>query len=59
MSVIIQGANVVSLGGDKRCQTLYQCLVDIIVERGAGLPLPAILGTLTLVERMLIDSAAE
>jgi hypothetical protein len=41
--------------GDPRCQTLCDALLDLIYERGRGLPLPLILGVLRLVEHSLID----
>lgn len=39
---------------DQRCVTLFQSILDLIYERGVGLPFPAVLGVMRLVEEQLI-----
>jgi hypothetical protein len=46
-------------GGDQRCQTLCDALLETIAERGHGLPLPVVLGVLRIVEHHLIASHLE
>jgi hypothetical protein len=41
-------------GGDERCTTLCDALLDTIRERGRGLPLPSVIGVLRIVEHHLI-----
>ena len=43
-------------GADKRCATLLDALKAVIAERGAGLPFPAVLGTIRLLEMSIIAS---
>lgn len=40
--------------GDQRCQRLLETVLEVIYERGKGLPLPAVLGVVRLVEYQLI-----
>jgi hypothetical protein len=40
-------------GADKRCQTLCDAVL-VLRERARGLPLPAVLGVLRIVEHRLI-----
>lgn len=43
--------------GDQRCQTLLDALAKVLYERGEGLPLPATLGVLRLLEYEVIQNA--
>ncbi len=43
-------------GADQRCVTLLNALKAVIVERGVGLPFPAVLGTIRLLELAVIAS---
>lgn len=45
--------------GDLRCQALLDALADVLYERGKGLPLPATLGVLRLLEYEVIQNALE
>jgi hypothetical protein len=45
--------------GDLRCQVLLDALADVLYERGKGLPLPATLGVLRLLEYEVIQNALE
>jgi hypothetical protein len=42
-------------GGDERCRTLCDALLEIIHERAASLPMPLILGVLRIVEHQIIQ----
>jgi hypothetical protein len=42
-------------GGDERCQTLCDALLELIYERAASLPVPLILGVLRIVEHQIIE----
>jgi hypothetical protein len=52
----VQAAEVVPLfgGADERCETLLQALRALIYERGAGMPVPSILGVLRILEHELL-----
>ncbi|UMO76008.1 hypothetical protein [Planktothrix phage Pra-JY27] len=41
-------------GADMRCETLLQALKSLIYERGAGLPIPSIIGTLRILEHEIL-----
>jgi len=41
--------------GDKRLETLYEAIEAVVYERGKGLPIPAILGTLELVKQGIFE----
>lgn len=41
--------------GDMRLGTLAEAIMELITERGEGLPLPGIIGTLELVKVSLIE----
>lgn len=41
-------------GGDPRCETLTQAILDLLHERAAGLPVPLVLGVLRIVEHQII-----
>jgi len=43
--------------GDMRAEALERAILDVVYERGEGLPFPMILGVLRLVERRLIEDA--
>lgn len=43
--------------GDPRYQTLYDALAEVLYERGRGLPLPATIGVLRLLEHEIIQNA--
>jgi hypothetical protein len=44
-------------GGDKRAETLESALLEVIHERGDGLPIPLVLGVLRLIEHRLVSEA--
>lgn len=46
-------------GGDLRCETLLQTLKDVIYERGSGLPMPLIIGTIRLLEYQILKEQYE
>lgn len=46
-------------GGDQRCVTLLDALVEVISERGEGIPFQAILGTIKLLEMTIIREQCE
>lgn len=53
-------ATVVSLfEGDQRCERLCDALLELIYERGKGLPFPSVLGVLRIVEQQLITDHLE
>ncbi len=41
-------------GGDPRCETLLQALLEALYERGKGLPIPLVIGVLRLAEHRVI-----
>ena len=43
-------------GADQRCRTLLDALMAVIHERGVGLPFPAVIGTIRLLELSVIDN---
>ena len=43
-------------GADQRCVTLLNALKVVVAERGAGLPFPAVIGTIRLLELAVIAS---
>ncbi len=43
--------------GDKRCQALLEALEKTCYERGAGIPIPSILGILELLKTKIIEDA--
>lgn len=45
--------------GDVRCLTLLDAILETMHERGKGMSLPAVLGTLELVKMALIADAVE
>jgi len=36
--------------GEERCETLLQALKEVVYERGVGLPMPLIIGTIELLK---------
>lgn len=51
-------SNVTNLyTGDKRLESLHSAIIALVYERGDGLPLPAVLGVLRLVEIDLLEDA--
>jgi hypothetical protein len=44
-------------GADPRCEALLQALLEVLYERGIGLPIPSILGVLRLIEDRVIKDA--
>jgi hypothetical protein len=45
--------------GDKRCGVLTESIIDVIYERGNGLPIPSILGCIELAKMQIINEAVE
>ena len=43
-------------GADQRYVTLLEALKAVVVERGGGLPFPAVIGTIRLLELAVIQS---
>lgn len=46
-------------GADQRCLTLLDAVLAVVHERGRGMPFPAVLGVLKLVETRIISEQAE
>lgn len=46
-------------GGDMRCQNLLIALKDIVYERGKGLPVPSIIGTIEILKLDIIKEQGE
>jgi hypothetical protein len=42
-------------GADPRCETLFQALRLLVYERGAGIPIPSVIGVLRLLEHKIIQ----
>jgi hypothetical protein len=42
-------------GADQRCETLFQALRTVVYERGAGIPIPSVIGVLRLLEHRIIQ----
>lgn len=42
-------------GADPRCEALLQALKALVYARGAGLPVPSIIGVLRILEHELLD----
>ncbi len=45
--------------GDKRLETLLDALLEVVYERGNGLPTPSVLGVVKLLEHEIITNAME
>lgn len=45
--------------GDMRCETLLSALLDLIYERGNGLPMPSVIGVIELLKLELIKNQEE
>lgn len=58
---VIGEASVIPLfgGNDPRCGELIAAILDVIYERGKGLPFVSVLGTLRLAENELIKQHRE
>lgn len=41
-------------GADPRCEALLQAIKALVYERGAGLPVPSILGVLRILEHEIL-----
>lgn len=53
-------SNVIELyTGDKRLESLHLAIIALIYERGDGLPLPAVIGVIRLVELDILADAKE
>jgi len=53
--------NVKSLrnGADQRCETLLQALKDEVYERGAGMPVPSVIGVIEVLKQQILREQEE
>ncbi len=45
--------------GEKRCETLLDAILEVIYERGEGLPIPQIIGVIELCKHSIIKKVEE
>lgn len=45
--------------GDQRLQSLTDAIVDVLHERGEGLPIPSIIGSLEIAKQYIMTEALE
>lgn len=43
--------------GDPRCEQLLTALQQVLDERGTGLPIPAVLGTIDILKEVVMQDA--
>ncbi len=46
-------------GADMRCQNLLLALKDIVYERGKGMPVPSVIGTIEILKNDIIREQRE